>query len=118
MPEDAKIIEYGTKTELVALKDNFQVEGSRFLFSSVVNEKLKYTYIYDTNMGMTTGSVDADKTYIEYIGEDEIPYIQTWIKRPKNTVFEKLFLSKEGTYYTIYLPEGSIIENAYEIDLE
>lgn len=117
MPEDTKVVEYGPEIELVALKDNFQVEGSAFLFSSVVDENLKYTYIYDTDMGMTTGSIDANDAYIKYIGEDETPYIQTWTKRPKNAVFKWLFYP-EATYYTIYLPEGSVIENVYEVDLE
>lgn len=117
MPEDTKVVEYGAKTELVALKDNFQVEGSAFLLSSVVNEELKYTYIYDTEMGLTTDSISADDAYIKYIGEDETPYIQTWAKQPKNIIFKWLFYP-ETTYYTIYLPEGSVIENVYEVDLE
>ena len=117
MPEDTKVVEYSTKTELVALKDNFQVEGSAFLYSSVVNEELKYTYIYDTEMGLTTDSISADDVYIKYVGEDETPYIQAWTKRPKNVIFKWLFYS-EATYYTIYLPEGSVIENVYKVDLE
>lgn len=117
MPEDTKVVEYGTKTELVALKDNFQVEGSAFLFSSVVNEELKYTYIYDTEMGLTTNSISANYAYIKYVGEDETPYIQTWAKRPKSAIIKWLFYP-EAVYYTIYLPEGSVIENVYEVDPE
>lgn len=117
MPEDTKVVEYGTKTELVALKDNFQTEGSAFLFSSVVNEELKYTYIYNTEMGLTTNSISANDAYVKYIGEDEIPYIQAWTKCPKSAIIKWLFYPG-AIYYTIYLPENSVIENVYEVDLE
>lgn len=110
-------IDMEDRTELVALKDNFQVEGSAFLFSSVVDEDLHYTYIYETDMGMTTKSIDSNKTYIKYIEANETPYIQTWYVRPHSDFIHYLFCS--GYYrYTIYLPEGSVIENIYEIDLE
>lgn len=114
--EDCKIVETD-KVELIALKDNFQVEGSTFLFSSVVNESLKYTYIYETDMGLTTDSVNADSAYIKYIAENETPYIQTWEVRPHSDVINWLFFPGYRKY-TIYLPHGSVIENVYEVDLE
>jgi hypothetical protein len=114
--EDCKIVETD-KVELVALKDNFQIKGSAFLFSSVVDESLKYTYIYETDMGLTTQSVRADNAYIKYIDENETPYIQTWEVRPHSNFIYHMFCP--GYYrYTIYLPHGSVIENVYEVDLE
>ena len=114
--EDCKIVETD-RVELVALKDNFQIEGSAFLFSSVVNEKLEYTYIYETDMGLTTNSIRADQAYIKYIDGDATPYIQTWEVRPHSNFVNWMFCL--GYYrYTIYLPQGSVIENVYEIDLE
>lgn len=68
-------------------------------------------------MGMTTGSINANAAYIKYIEEDEIPYLQACTKQPKNVVFKWLFFP-ETTYYTVYLPEGSVIENAYEVDFK
>lgn len=110
-------IDMEDRTELVALKDSFQIEGSAFLFSSVVDEELRYTYIYETDMGMTTGSIDSDKAYIKYIEANETPYIQTWYMRPHSDFIHWMFCP--GYYrYTIYLPEGSVIENVYEVDLE
>lgn len=114
--EDCKIVETD-KVELVALKDNFQIEGSAFLFSSVVNESLKYTYIYETDMGLTTQSVRADNSYIKYIDEDETPYIQTWQVRPHSDFINWLFFPGYEKH-TIYLPHGSVIENVYKVDLE
>lgn len=110
-------IDMENRTELVALKDNFQIEGSAFLFSSVINEDLHYTYVYETDMGMTTKSVNSNKTYIKYIEANETPYIQTWYVRPHSNFIHCFFCP--GYYrYTIYLPEGSVIENVYEVDLE
>ena len=105
------------QTQLVALKDNFQTEGTAFLLSASVNDKLKYTYIYETQQGMTTGSVDVDKCYIKYTDENTTPYIQEWEVRCKSDTLYWLFLLSE-TRYTIYLPEGSVIQNVYEINLE
>lgn len=114
--EDCRI-DMEDRTELVALKDNFQIEGSAFLFSSIVDEDLQYTYIYETDMGMTTKSVESNKAYIKYIEADKTPYIQTWYVRPHSDFIHWLFCP--GYYrYTIYLPEGSVIENVYEVDLE
>lgn len=114
--EDCRI-EEREQIELVALKDGFQAEGSAFLFSSIVDQELKYTYIYETDYGRTTNSIDADQCYVKYIDKDINPYIQKWEVMPKSNFINWLF--KPGYYkYTIYLPEGSVIENMYEIDLE
>jgi hypothetical protein len=114
--EDCKIVETD-KIELIALKDNFQIEGSVFLFSSIVDENLKYTYIYETDMGLTTQSIRADDAYIKYIDENETPYLQAWEVRPRSNFIYYMFCP--GYYkYTIYLPYGSVIENVYEVDLE
>ena len=114
--EDCKIVETD-KVELIALKDNFQIEGSAFLFSSVVDESLKYTYIYETDMGLTTQSVRADNVYIKYIDENATPYIQAWEVRPHSDFINWLFFPGYEKY-TIYLPHGSVIENVYEVDLK
>jgi hypothetical protein len=114
--EDCRI-DMKDRTELVALKDNFQIEGSAFLFSSVVDENLHYTYIYETDMGMTTNSIDSSNAYIKYIEANETPYIQTWYVRPHSDFIHWLFCPGYSRY-TIYLPEGSVIENVYEVDLQ
>ena len=69
------------KTELVALKDGYHIEGTAFLFSSVVNENLEYTYIYEEpELGLTTNTIKAKSAYIKYIDTDKTPYIQKWEK--------------------------------------
>lgn len=104
--------------ELVALEDNQSIYGSAFLFSAYIKDELTYNYIYeDPQYGMTTGSVKAEDCFIRYIDENKQPYIQIWHTQPKNKIIDWLFVP-EVTYYTIYLPQGSVIENQYNIDLK
>ena len=118
MPAESKTIEYNEDVKLIALKDNFGINGRGYLFSSYVKDKLKYVYLYEDEIrGITTNSVDADKAYIKYIDNSEAPHIQKWSEVSKSRVFNRLFCP--GTVrYTIYLPEGTVIENTYEVDLE
>ena len=118
MPAESKAIEYNEDVKLIAIKDNFGINGRGYLFSSYVKDELKYVYLYEDEIrGITTNSVDADKAYIKYIDNSETPHIQKWSEVSKSRVFNWLFCP--GTVrYTIYLPEGSVIENTYEVDLE
>lgn len=118
MPAESKAIEYNEDVKLIALKDNFGMSGRGYLFSSYVKNELKYVYLYEDEIhGITTNSVDADKAYIKYIDNSEVPHIQKWTEVSKNAIFNWLFCPG-STRYTIYLPEGSVIENTYEVDLE
>ena len=118
--DDAKCdVVYDTKTELVALKDDGMIFGHSFLGSGYIDEELKYVYIYeDPVKGMKADRVDADYAYIKYIDENENPYIQSWHMEPKNGFVNFMIGDFANTYYTIYLPEGSIITDTYNIDLE
>ena len=118
MPAESKAIEYNEDVKLIALKDNFGINGRGYLFSSYVKDELKYVYLYEDEIrGITTNSVDADKAYIKYIDNSEAPHIQKWSEVSKSRVLSRRFCP--GTVrYTIYLPEGSVIENTYEVDLE
>lgn len=118
LPAENKMVEELDRVELIALKDNFEMNGSAFLFSTVINEKLEYTYVYEEpGRGLTTASIDADEAYIQYIDESEQPYIETWLERPKNNFVNWLFCPG-SVHHTIYLPYGSVIENIFEINLE
>lgn len=118
MPAESKAIEYNEDVKLIALKDNFGINGQGYLFSSYVKDELKYVYLYEDEIrGITTNSVDADKAYIKYIDNSEAPHIQKWSEVSKSRVFNWLFCPG-AVRYTIYLPEGSVIENTYEVDLE
>ena len=103
--------------ELIALRDNFNTEGRGFVFSSYIDEDLYYVYLYDGPRGITNGKVKAENAYIKYLeNEDETPYILEWREQHKNNFLNHLWCWGE-IYYTIHLPQGSVIENAYEVDL-
>ena len=113
-----KIIVETNRTELIALQDNYEIEGSAFLFSSIVDEEMNYVYLYeDPARGITYKSIDADDCYIKYINEGERPYIQKWEERCESDFWYWLF-ALGRTRYTFYLPKGSVIENVYKVDLE
>lgn len=116
-PDDWTIVDH-ERAELIALKDGFHIEGTAFLFSSIVNDNLEYTYIYEEpDLGLTANTVEAKSVYIKYINADKTPYTQKWESRPKSNLINWLFCPV-AYKYTIYLPQGSVIENIYEIDLE
>lgn len=103
--------------ELIALRDNFNTEGRGFIFSSYIDEDLYYVYLYEGFHGITSGKVKATNTYIKYLeNEDETPYILKCTEQHKNHFLNHLWLWG-ATYYTIHLPQGSVIENVYEVDL-
>lgn len=111
-------IEIQETAELVAIKDNLGIEGYNFLFSGSVKDELKYYYIYEEpQKGLTTNSIDADISYIKYVTEGTQPYMEEWVQRHESKVLYWLFFAQE-TGYTFYLPEGSVIQDYYQIDLE
>lgn len=106
------------KIELSALEDTFSSQKTGFLCSVIVQDELVYNYVYkDPQYGMSVGSLDAKKCFIQYIDEADQPYIQVWHTQSKNKTINWLFCP-ETIYYTIYLPPNSIIENQYNIDLK
>jgi hypothetical protein len=74
VPESAVGEVNRTETSLIALKDNFAVEGNRYIYRACIEEELQYTYLYkEEGKGITSGRCDADKTYINYIQPNEQP---------------------------------------------
>ena len=110
-----------TRTDLIALNDNFNGEGHYYLFSGYTNEELTYNYLYNVEgKGITAGSVEADNCYVNYISPDEKPYM---IERKfdfTNSVLKFFTIADFINYeYSLYIPNGSITaENQYRIDLE
>ena len=102
-------------TNLVSLADNYGFEGSAFIFSSCVNSELQYTYLYESERGLTTKTIGADNTYLRYT--NDAPIIEKYKERHPNWLINWLFIPG-GTYYIIYVPEGSVITNQYSVDLQ
>lgn len=86
--------------DIIALSDNFSSEDG-----------LCYSFLYQTDKGITSKSIKADKTYIQETSD--APYTV----RFKNPVLNVLFGSW-STEYNIYIPEGSFIQDGYGISLE
>lgn len=102
-------------TNLVSLADNYGFEGSAFIFSSCVDSKLQYTYLYESERGLTTKTVNADNVYLRYT--NDAPIIGKYKEKHPNWWINWLFIPG-GTYYIIYIPEGSIVTNQYSVDLQ
>lgn len=101
------------KQELVAMKDTSTVSGSFFLGTGRVNSDMCYIYLVDTDKGLTTKTLKqkSNEVYIKYT--DGQPYLEYW-----SGVDDLWRLQSEFPYYIFYLPDGSVINNVYEIDLE
>ena len=110
------------ETELVALKDNVMANSYGYLYRGYVNEELKYTYLYDVpGKGITSGRVDADRCYINYIAEGETPRLIKHHYTIKNWFLDFITYDSivDKIEYNLYVPSGSIVaEGEYNIDLE
>ena len=114
-----KVILTETRKELVALRDNFAVEGRMgFLGSGYIDEELQYTYMYKDERGIAVDSVPAENSFVNFIGEGEEPYVKTVDYGFKNKWLYVIGFPMYNTEYFIYITEGTIITNYYNIDLQ
>lgn len=74
-----------------------------------------YSFLYSTNNGLKMETIDANNATIVYTEED--PYIVANNIRFVNPILN-FFYGPNNTGYTIYIPEGSVIQDIYRIDLE
>lgn len=106
---------YSAKTtqtySITALSDNFSSCVGRYY----TEDGLYYSFLYQTDKGITAKSIEADQSYIK--NTDDAPYIEENKIRFKNPVLNFL-LGPWSTEYTIYIPEDSFIQENYVIDLE
>ena len=106
---------YSAKTtqtySITALSDNFSSYVGRYY----TEDGLYYSFLYQTDKGITAKSIEADQSYIK--NTDDAPYIEENKIRFKNPVLNFL-LGPWSTEYTIYIPEDSFIQENYVIDLE
>lgn len=106
-------MEYKYSQDLIAMKDNTSISGSFFLGTGQIDSDLCYIYIVEADKGVTTKTIKqkSNEVYIRYT--DGQPYLEYW--GPVNDPWR---FPNESSYYVFYLPEGSVISNVYEIDLE
>lgn len=96
--------------DIVSLNDNF----SSYIGRYYNDNNLRYVTLYKTDKGIANKTIDASSCYINY---NEDPYMTKHKVKFSNLILNFLF-GDSGTVYFIYIPEGSIIQDSYTIDLE
>ena len=117
------VVEQTDVKPIYALKDNSSISGSFFLGTGSIDEDDYYYYVtreegkgYIVNRIMVGGS-----TYLEYLTTEDCEYkepclVYFYTKWESKTL--RFFAWSPSNWRTFYIPEGSIIENYYEVDLE
>jgi hypothetical protein len=107
-------VKYET-AQIIALKDNENINGRCYLMGGYVDEDLYYSYALQTENGIKIDKVNASEGYIVY--SNEKPKIEKYkVKRFKHW-YSYLYSIPMGEYYNIYVPKGTVT-NEYEVDLE
>ena len=110
-------------TPLYALKDNSNLSGTFFLGSGSVNETDYYYYIVrEEGKGYCVQKKAINNyTYLDYLNSEDCEYDEPCIVYYYDEWDSKIlrfFAWSPANWHTFYVPEGSIIENYYEVDLE
>ena len=108
------------KTNIVALKDNSNINGKIgggiFVTSGYINESLYYYCMENTEQGNHMIKIPADKTYIVETNDIK-PYIIKQLNKYVDKRQYSWLLATDEEKYIIYVPKGTIDTN-YKIDLE
>lgn len=115
IPSEWKI---SSTTNLIALNDSSQINGSFFLGCGTIGEDTVYKYIVNTDKGKQIREINTDNNdvYIkEYNGTPKIE-INTWeFKNEKYYWFASPIWKDDEVIF--YIPEGSVTNN-FSIDLK
>ena len=110
-------------TPLYALKDNSNLSGTFFLGSGSVNETDYYYYIIrEEGKGYCVQKKAINNyIYLDYLSSEDCEYDEPCLAYYYDEWDNKIlrfFAWSPANWHTFYVPEGSIIENYYEVDLE
>lgn len=105
--------ELETDTKIIALKDNSDITGSRFVFSGYVDDDLYYYYATDTGLGYKVEKVKASRSYIRY---SDNTHIEKYNAVYSNW-FVRLITFPDDDRYVIYCPDKTITQS-FKINLE
>lgn len=101
---------------IVALNDNNLVSGHTFCVRGYINEEMYYQYMVDIgNNQYVQNKIPVNKSIVSYIKNGDTnskPRVE-WLREK----YRFWIFYENGTYWRIYLPEGSIATD-YKIDLQ
>ncbi len=110
---DEEYFEYQVESvELYSLRTSDNLNGAFVLGTGAVSTTTKYFVVIKTDIGYQIKDIDASKAYILYTKNK--PYLEIYTHKDYKSSKAKWFTFGATTYYKIYVPEGTIIEN-YEI---
>lgn len=106
-----------SETKLCALKDSAEMEGRYFLLSGYCDEDLVYRYVVETERGKQIKELNVTNNVYLKEGDYE-PTIITYGHKLKHK-WHYLFAGPPDSNYTVFMvPEGTVLSDEYEIDLE
>lgn len=109
-----EIIYEETVMPIVALEDNMTSSGTFFLGTGTVKSDVHYYFMTETEHGYKLQNIAASKAYIKY---DTEPRIVIENGSEFKHWYNNIWAFPVSTHYTIYVPEGTILNN-YNIDLK
>lgn len=104
-------IECVKTTEIYALEDNV----TSYVYRYCANDKITYSYIYQDEFGMKSEIIKDTHTYIRF-GDKDTHRLEEWRGRFTNKFYSWYF--GDETVYIFVVPEGSVIQESYNIDLK
>ena len=108
-----------SNTPIIALIDDENTHGTRYLWRGTIDEDVYYRYIIEDEFGYEQKKIKADEnTRIKYIGASTIPYIEVYGYEYSSRFARFLYGDCNDKFYIFYVPEGSIIVSGhYEVDM-
>lgn len=111
-----------------ALKDNLvtkgEFHGGHFSTRGYIDGEMKYFFMRSMGYGDKIGYIPANKTYIKY-DDDTYPHIEVYKKIPNPPEWIDWLIGDiiddahiEVDRYVMVVPEGSVIDGVYEIDMQ
>lgn len=98
-------------TEIYALEDNIVSYVHRYCS----DDNITYSYIYQDELGMKSETIKDTHTYIQF-GDKNTHCLEEWRGRFTNKFYNWYF--GDRTIYIFIIPEGSVVQESYNIDLK
>ena len=99
--------------EICAMNDSVNGDMHYFLFSGYSDSELTYRYLYKGEFGYEVGEIDAEKASIIF---SDTPKVEEYERHFVNPIHD-LFCFHNNSY-RVYVPEGTIAMQQYNVDLQ